>query len=173
MKGQESLNHKYDLLIEGSETYQQFKVIPKSDLSDFWKEVNDTLSVSRGIAVDLQVKLEEQQGAIKDLEAKLDNVQAELDSSLETNDSINFLGILFSKGGYHLFVWGIIIVLAVTTALCYMMFLRSNRVTTKAKREYEDLSLELVAYKDKAREAQVKLKRELQTALNKLSERRV
>ncbi len=50
--------------------------------------------------------------------------------------------------------------------------MRSNRVTSKVKKEFEALNTEYEEHKTKARESQVKLKKELQTAVNQLNERR-
>ncbi|MEQ9022021.1 MAG: hypothetical protein RLN82_04575, partial [Pseudomonadales bacterium] len=103
---------------------------------------------------------------------ELAEVQARLDESLELNDTIYFLGIPFSKVGYHIMVWVIIIALAVLGVMAYFMFIRSNSVTKRAKREFDSLQAEYEEHKTKARETQVKLKRELQTAVNQLNERR-
>ncbi|WP_462251504.1 hypothetical protein [Ekhidna sp.] len=169
---QNSLQEKYDGIIESTETYEQYKVIPRTTIDDFWMEVSDTLKLNKGVINDLQIKRQDQEAFIKKLEADILNLQSNLDSSLNQNDSINFVGISFSKVGYHLMVWLIIAVLAAFGVIAYLMFARSNRVTSRVKKDHDELIAEFDAHKDKAREAQVKLKRELQTALNTINERR-
>lgn len=61
-------------------------------------------------------------------------------------------------------------VLAVLAALAYMMFMKSNRVTSRSRKELGALEQEFEDHKNKARETQVKLKRELQTSINKMEE---
>ena len=169
---QNSLQEKYDGIIESTETYEQYKVIPRTTIDAFWVEVSDTLKLNRGVINELQTKRQDQEAFIKKLEADILNLQSNLDSSLNQNDSINFVGISFSKVGYHLMVWLIIAVLAAFGVIAYLMFARSNRVTSRVKKDHDELIAEFDAHKDKAREAQVKLKRELQTALNTINERR-
>ena len=169
---QETLQSKYDNMIESTETYEQYKVIPRTTLDGFWAEVADSLSVQAKTVSDLGSQLSSLQSTISTLESKNGEVQAKLDDSLTKNDTISFLNIPFSKLGYHLMVWLIILVLAVLGVIAYLMFIRSNKVTTRVKQDHEELIKEFDAHKDKARETQVKLKRELQTAINQLNERR-
>lgn len=170
--GQETLQEKYDDMIESTETYEQYKVIPRSRLDGFWTEVTDSIKRNEAIQKNQQNTILEQQAENVRVAAVAKDFEAQLSESLDLNDTIYFLGIPFSKVGYHLMVWLIIVVLAVLGVLSYLMFLRSNRVTTRVKKEHEELIVEFDAHKDKARETQVKLKRELQTALNNLNERR-
>lgn len=170
--GQDSLQSKYNKMIDETETFKQFKLIPKTDLDRFWSETVDSLNTASVKIKDLNTKVIVQEDSIQSLKVKVSSVEATLSESLEMNDSINFLGIALTKLAYHILVWAIIIVLAVFTGIVYMMFLRSNKQTTKFKREVESLTTELENHKDKAREQQMKLKRELQTAMNQLNERR-
>lgn len=170
--GQNSLKEKYDNMIETTETYEQYKVIPRTTIDAFWAEVSDSLSGNSRTVYDLRQTIQNQQASITTSEAQVSDLSNQLSESLNQNDSINFLGISFSKVGYHLMVWLIIVTLAVLGVISYLMFMRSNRVTTRVKKEHEELIAEFDTHKDKARETQVKLKRELQTAINNLNERR-
>ncbi|WP_370089476.1 hypothetical protein [Ekhidna sp.] len=169
---QETLQEKYDEMLESTETYEQYKVIPRTRLNAFWKEVSDSLSQNIRTINDLKSQIQDQEASIAALEANVADLQSRLDESLNLNDTIYFLGIPFSKVGYHIMVWVIIAALAVLGVMAYFMFIRSNKVTSKTKREFETLQAEYEEHKNKAREKQVKLKRELQTAVNQLNERR-
>lgn len=169
---QETLREKYDAMLEKTETYEQYKVIPRTTLNSFWSEAVDSLKQQAGAIRDLRSQVTSQQVEIKSLKAEMAGIQAQLDESLNLNDTIYFLGIPFSKVGYHIMVWLIIAVLAVLGVMSYFMFIRSNSVTSKTRREYETLNAEYEEHKTNAREKQVKLKRELQTAINQLNERR-
>jgi hypothetical protein len=169
---QDSLQVKYDALIEKSETFQHYKVIPKTSLDAFWSESVDSLNRAKSKINDLQLKVTSQKDSIRTLNYSTGGIQLRLDESLKVNDSIHFMGIPFSKWVYHIMVWLIIIVLALLGLMGYFMYLRSNRLTSRFKRELEGLTNEFESHKDQAREKQMKLKRELQTAVNQLSERR-
>ncbi|MEO9870028.1 hypothetical protein [Ekhidna sp.] len=170
--GQESLQEKYDELLEKTETFEQYKVIPRTRLNSFWSEAVDSLNRGKEVITELRSELDAQKQSVVALNIQVNELQTQLDSSLDLNDTINFIGIPFSKLGYHLMVWAIIVTLAVLGIISYFMFLRSNTVTSKVKKEHEILLAEFEDHKTKAREKQVKLKRDLQTAVNQLSERR-
>ncbi|MEQ9467523.1 MAG: hypothetical protein RLN88_08930 [Ekhidna sp.] len=171
-QAQETLREKYDAMLEKTETYEQYKVIPRTTLNSFWSEALDSLKQQARTIRDLRSQVTGQQGEINSLRAEIAEVQSKLDESLELNDTIYFLGMPFSKVGYHIMVWLIIAALAVLGVMSYLMFIRSNSVTSKTRREYETLNAEYEEHKTHARETQVKLKRELQTAINQLNERR-
>lgn len=168
----QSLQDKYNTMLEETETYEQYKVIPRTRLNGLWSEVKDTLNQKQRKIQQLQTETQDAVAAAVQSRAELADVQAKLDASLDVNDSINFVGISFSKMGYHIMVWAIIAILAVLGVMAYFMFMRSNSVTSKTRREFEALQAEFEEHKTKARETQVKLKRELQTAVNQLNERR-
>lgn len=172
VSAQETLQQKFDNMLENTETYERYKVIPRTDLNTFWSEVTDSLSQKQRKIQQLQTETQEAKALAQQARAELSDVQAKLDESLELNDTIYFLGIPFSKVGYHIMVWVIITALAVLAVIAYIMFMRSNSVTSRTKREFETLRAEFEEHKTKARETQVKLKRELQTAVNQLNERR-
>ncbi len=168
----QTLQEKYDEMLEKTETYEQYKVIPRARLNAFWSETVDSLNTQSATISDLRSQVATQQNEINTLKSQLAEVQAKLDGSLELNNTIHFLGIPFSKLGYHLMVWLIIAALATLGVIAYLMFLRSNKVTIRVKKEHDKLEREFEEHKTKAREKQVKLKRELQTAVNQLNERR-
>ena len=101
------------------------------------------------------------------------STQEALESSNSLNGSIGFLGMEVSKTGYNIFVWIIIAALAIGIGAVFMLFQRSNAVTTQTKKTFKELEREYNAHKEKARETQIRLKRELQTALNALNEQKV
>lgn len=169
---QESLQAKYDNLLENTETFQQYKVIPRTSLNAFWSETTDSLSLAKSQIRDLKSNVSTQKDSIQSLNVSVSGLQSSLDESLNMNDSISLLGISFSKLGYHILVWSIIIALAVLGIFAYLLFLRSNGQTSRFRRDMESLRSEFEAHKEAALAKQLKLKRELQTAINQLSEKR-
>ena len=169
---QETLQQKYENMLETTETYERYKVIPRTDLNAFWSEVRDSLNLKQRKFQQRQAEAQEAKALVQQARAELSDVQSKLDESLKLNDTIYFLGVPFSKIGYHIMVWVIMIALAVLAIMAYFMFIRSNSVTSRTRREFEALTAELEEHKTKARETQVKLKRELQTAVNQLNEHR-
>ncbi len=169
-KSQDSLHVKYQNLIETTETFNQYKVIPRTTIDLFWSEVMDTLRKNDEVIKSMMTQVQAQNDSIENLNSRSRELGAQLEESLTQNDSIAFVGINVSKTTYHLIVWALITILLVATILVYFMFMKSNRVTVRSKKELEALQTELDDHKNKSRENQAKLKRELQTAINKMEE---
>ncbi|MEM0940105.1 MAG: hypothetical protein AAF600_08280 [Bacteroidota bacterium] len=171
--GQErSLSEKYQILIQTSESYNQYKVIPEANMDAFWSEVMDSLTRNNQKMQSLSSQLSDQKEAIDSLNSIKIQLNRELEESLAYNDSISFLGISFTKLGYHVIVWGIIFILTILGMIIYFMFLKSNKVTIRSKKELEEVKTSYEQHKNKARQHEIKLKRELQTAINTLEETR-
>ncbi|MEM6641851.1 MAG: hypothetical protein AAF616_02630 [Bacteroidota bacterium] len=167
---QDSLMQRYDELIQGSETFNQYKVIPRTSIDAFWRQVLDTLEENSKSIKSLSSIVEMQRDSLQAGSIKLGSIQSRLDESLSLNDSINFLGLALTKTAYHLIVWGIILTLAGLAILSYLVNLKNKKVTVRSKRELETLQLAFEEHKSQSRENQVKLKRELQTAINTIEE---
>lgn len=165
-----TLDEKFTELKSSSETYEQFKVITTTELDSFWGEVQDSLSVQKQTIEELEFsetaaksEAEEQRNAVNELNTALENARS-------NTTTITFLGADVQKSTYHLVVWLIILVLLV---LCVVVWFTSKSGSSQAKQAreaYDAVNAELENAKNKARETQMKLKRELQTALNQLEE---
>ncbi len=167
-----SLDKKYNEMMENSETYEVYKVIRETRLNAFWSEVMDTLNYQQSLISEATNSIGELESAIENQQTEIDQLKSDLGASNAMNESISFFGITFSKTVYHIIVWAIIIGLAIITGIVFGMFKRSNVVTTRTIKDYRELTAEYDAFRDKSRENYVKLKRELQTAINKLEEQK-
>lgn len=166
-----TIKQQFDAVMEDTETFKQYKVVPRTTLTELSRQVSDSLNRNRSEINNLERQLTDQQDQIAQLENQLQTVTNDLNSSNELNETISFLGIDFQKSIYNVMVWGIIILLAVAVAAVYMMFKRSNKITRTTRNDLQVLTDEFDQYKTKAHEKQVKLKRDLQTAMNTLHEK--
>ncbi|MEM9895864.1 MAG: hypothetical protein AAF789_05800, partial [Bacteroidota bacterium] len=135
-------------------------------------ETKDTLAASRVSVESLQKEINKVKGESTTLKTELEQVKQELLQQNSILDSINFLGSSISKTGYHVLVWSIIGLLIGLNVFVYILFKRSHIITKNARRDLGDLQTEFEDHKKRAREKEVKNKRELQTAINKLNEKR-
>lgn len=166
----QTLQSDFDEMMEKSNTYEKYKVIPKTRINSFWETVTDTLRDRNALIKEQQSEIVGLRQEIDTLKQQKGRIQASLNDSNELNDQIEFAGVDFGKTVYHVLVWSIILVLAIAAIVMYIIYARSNRTTGKVKKEHEALRAELSDHKDKSRETQVRLKRELQTALNTIDE---
>jgi hypothetical protein len=66
-----------------------------------------------------------------------------------------------------------IVLLIISVGGIYGMFLRSNKLTTSAIAELKDIQHEFADHREHSQKIQIKLKRELQTAINTLQEHKM
>ena len=170
---QSNIQDQYQELFTKSSTWEDYKVIKLDRLNAFWAVMTDSLNEKQLKINAANQKISKLNSQLNETELQLSQIEATLTESKLLNDSISFVGIKLSKTGYNIFVWLIILALCVGIGSFYLMFKRSNIVTRKTRKEFAQLELESQRQKERARDIQVKLKRELQTALNSLSEQRV
>src|SRR5690606_27557662 len=98
----------------------------------------------------------------------------ERDETLEEQEyqieHMSFLGMGLTKGAYVTFTWVVIFILALAALILYFRYNSANKITIKAKNEYNSLDEEFETHKKRARETESKIKRELQTEINTVQE---
>ena len=165
-----TLNEKYDELLRRSETYQVYKVITREGIDALWAEVKDSLTANNAETIRYQEMAmaanEEKEKAEEALQIK----EQELSVALSSVGSVSFLGTEVPEGTYHVIVWSVVFILLAVAGWLGFMYKNSHAVTDKANKEYQTLQREYDNFRDASREKQVKIKRELQTALNDLEE---
>ncbi|MBV6646763.1 MAG: hypothetical protein KI790_15000 [Cyclobacteriaceae bacterium] len=168
----QSLDTKFEEMMTKSETYEVYKVIRITRLNEFWGETQDSLIARNTEIGQLTSDVTELQGNLSRQQEALAQINAELQSVKAITGSISFIGIDFKKSTYHLLVWGIIIIALGILGFVFWMYQNSHLVTRNAQKELQGVSSEFEKFRDKAREKEIKLKRELQTALNELEDLR-
>ena len=166
----QSLERKFQDLIDKSETYQDYKVIGRDRLASFWSEVTDTLVQNGKDRVDLEENLRAVNKNISQVEVQLKESQDELEMVKFEKDRISFLGLELIKNQYSYLVWGIILILAILVVVANVRYITTSRTTKRVKREGHELQSEFEEFKKKTLEKETKLRRELQTEINTVEE---
>ena len=164
---QNPVDQEFTNLIESSNNYQGYKVV------DYEALVRLKESTNRHIAnleseINAQQKTIDQQGSeIEELKSNLQSTQENLDNVNAEKDSINFLGMPFSKGGYMMLMWGIVALLVLALLFFIYRYKNSNATTREARKRLDETEKEFDAYRTKALEKEQKLGRMLQDERNK------
>ncbi|WP_375577601.1 hypothetical protein ABWH96_11110 [Marivirga tractuosa] len=167
-----NLSEQYQNMIEGSETFEKYKVIPITKVNSFGRIMNDsinTLKESVSSAKSAKQKAEIERDSAK---SQMNRLNSELEETQEAVDEMPFLGIPMTKTTYNIVMWSIVVILIAGLVIVYVMFLNSYRTTRQAKKDKDLVDQELEDLRKRSHDKQVKIKRELQTALNKLEEQR-
>lgn len=159
---------QFDEMIQTSETFKEYKVIRLTKLATFREQLMDSISTSKRAIAASQNALQSLQTEKTKLEDSLESTNARLGESERTNNQIGFLGLKLNKAAYNSLVWGIIAILAFAVFTVYFRARRALRKSKEASDELVAVESKLKETQFKAQEVQMKLKRELQTALNRL-----
>ena len=165
-----TLNQKWSQAIDKAETYQHYKVVKITDINETWKAVQDTIKGLKSQLKDERAVIVQQKEQIGSLEKQVKEVQAKLDEVTKGVENISFLGMEVNKYSYGNTLWTIIGVVLAGCAVLFFLFNNSNRITNQKIHEYESLFSDFEEYKKNALEKERKLKRDLQTQINKIEE---
>lgn len=170
VEGPYSLEEQYEKLMKKSTSYQEYKVVKKVGINELWKNVNDSLNKAHSDFDASNDEIARLNKELKSTKDSLDQTSASLNESNFGRDRISFLGIPLLKITYNSIVWGIILILAAIAIILFMRFAKSNSVTKNTRADYNKLEEEFEEYKKNARENDINIKRELQTAINTIED---
>lgn len=161
-----SLSAKYEVMLGKSESYQNYKVIANFRLDALWSEVQDSLAAYRREIAETKALVSQWQDQTRQVRDSLALREKELAESQALNSEIEFIGLSIDKGFYNTFVWSLIGLLVLTILILYYFYQRSHSLTARAQKDFAKANQELEELRTRSNDRQVKLKRELQTALN-------
>ncbi len=168
--GPQTLKKQFQNMLDKSESYTDYKVVKRTNLSQYSKAVQDSIGVSRIAISKLKSTVADQKSQIAQLSSRITDLENQLSKSEELRESLSFVGININKATYHWIVWLIIGALVVFGIFAFGSFMRSNGITSKVNKEYKELELEFELHKKKSQEKQLKMGRELQTERNLIEE---
>ncbi|MBO3696906.1 hypothetical protein [Roseivirga sp. E12] len=156
-----------DIMSE-SESYEEYKVIKTSKLLNFRSAMIDSISAYQLQIKNLEMTAVETKAELKSIQTELDLIKERLQISEEQNAEIGFLGLSIKKGFYNALVWSLIGLLATIVAVVYTRIKHVCSVVKRVKSAYSKIVDEYRHQRFQATEKQITLRRELQTALNRL-----
>jgi cell division protein FtsB len=165
-----NLDDQYRALKSNSNNYQIYKVVKELSLDEFWKSVRDTLDVERQEIRSLYVEVTSLKKELNNVNAQLAARDAQLEEQEYMIEYMSFLGIPLSKGTYIIFTWVLIFILFTMALVLYFRFHGAHKVTAQTKKEIAGLQLEFETHRQRTRENETKMKRDLQTEINRVTE---
>lgn len=155
-------------IMADAESYQEYKVIKTSRLLNFKSAMIDSINAYQKQIKNLEMTSVETQAELKILRNDLELIKSKLDISETENAEISFLGMSFRKSFYSAFVWSIIALLSTVIVVIYTRIKHVCNVVKRVKSAYSKIVDEYRNQRFQATEKQMMLRRELQTALNRL-----
>lgn len=163
------------------ENGQQYKVVNVKTLDHFYESVNDSLHViGKKLAdarkgadkelIEARANVAAQEKQLKALTEETARKEAEVQKSQHLINNISFFGIDMGKQFYVILNSVVIVALLIVLAVFILQYKSSKSVAVEKVKAYNDIDSEFNEYKKAARERELKLKREMQTEMNRAEE---
>lgn len=165
-----TLGAQYDKMIRVSYSYKGYLSIKQETIADFYKQAMDSVYAERTEVMALNEGIREDRLKTAECQKNLAEIKTALTESNALNDRIQFFGMSMTKVAYNSSALIVILTLLIFGVAAFVRYRSSSRNTTVAQNELSVLIDEHEELKKKARDREVELKRELQTALNRLEE---
>jgi len=165
-----SLTNQFNWLKDKSNTYEEYKVIKITSLNSFWKNINDSLYVVKSKYKNSLKEISKQDAELKNLKLEVEKRDKNLAGGEYDKAHITVLGIDFIKDNYVYLSWSIIGALILVILIGYYRYHSSQRIASNKTKDADSLNAELNDFKQKSREKELKMGRELQTERNKVEE---
>ena len=162
-----TLNEQMTNAFDKSNSYQEYKVIKKTQLATLKRNILDSVSSLEKKINTQESELSLQKNEIDSLRQNLQNTKQNLASAKEKEDGIEIFGILTSKATYNAIMWSIILILLLISGFLFYRFLNSHKITNAAQLKMAEMEIELEDYRRNSLEREQKLRRKLQDEINK------
>lgn len=162
-----NVDSQFEYVINKSNNYQQYEVIPKEWMVQLRAQVTDTLKGMRQEKSGLLQELKVRAGKIDELTGLLASTRDSLEVSRSAQNEMALLGAPTSKASYRLIMWSLVGILLLFLIVFIIRFRNSQVVTIGAKENLANLEEEFDEHRKRSLEREQKLRRELQDELNK------
>jgi len=162
-----TIENQFVDVVDGSNSYQEFKVIKKTEINKLRANVLDTLGTFENKISGLNSEIDSQKNEIASLSQNLSKTEEDLAVSQKKENGIEILGILTQKATYNTIMWSIIGVLILALVFFIYKFKSSHSVTREAQLKLAETEIEFEKHRQTRIEEQQQLRRKLQDEINK------
>jgi len=152
---------------EKSNSYQEYKVVKKTQLASIRRNVLDSISSLKKDIETQKSELNKRKSKIDSLHNSLRITQEDLELAKEKEEGIEVFGILTTKSTYNTFMWSIIGALSLIGGFLFYRFINSHKIINAAQLKIAELEIEIEDYRRNSLEREQKLRRKLQDEINK------
>lgn len=157
-----TIQEQFDYMMTKANRYEDKKVVKISALNKFNSNAKDTLQVLKKDLGESNVKIGTQNNEITGLKQELQTVKTQLEETVNSKDSMKFLGMELPKATYNTIMWVLILGSLAVAGMCFFLFKRSNVITVETKETLEDVREEYETHRKSALVREQKLARRLQ-----------
>ncbi len=165
-----TLQKQFDDMKTRSNNYQIYKVVKVTDLDSFWSSAKDTLKSERKEIIQMRSEINALKAEVNSLQAQVNERDNTLEEQEYQIEHMSFLGIPLTKSAYITFTWVLIFGLLIAAIVFYARFHGAHKVTSQTQSEMKKVQEEFDLHRQRTRDNETKLKRDLQTEINRVEE---
>lgn len=162
-----TLNDQMIEAFDKSNSYQEYKVVKKSQLATLKRNILDSVSSLQRRITLLENEIGLEKTSVDSLQTSLKQTRENLALAKKKEDGIEIFGVLTSKATYNAILWSIIVILLLFSGFLFYRFMNSHKITNAAQLKMAEMEIELEDYRRNSLEREQKLRRKLQDEINK------
>lgn len=167
-KSEPTVEQQYEVFKENVNFWEGKYFMTPPQLDAFYNALSDTLTQLENEIAARASRINELEAELEAANRQLGNIRAELETSIENRNTISMFGQNVDKNIYTVTMSMIILALLAVLGVLFILFRRSNEITIRTKKDYEDLKQEFDDHKKMALERYTKINTELHHTRMKL-----
>lgn len=170
-KKEKSIEQQFEVFKENVNFWNGSYFMDPEQLDEFYGALKDSITRLENTNIKSQGQINSLQAELNSNTSQTAEIQAKLDESIKNQDSISVLGMQINKKVYSFSMYAFILGVLVLAAIVFLLFKRSNAVTKRTKKEYDELKEEFEVHKKNALDRYTKMNMELHKTRLELNKR--
>ncbi len=154
-----TIKQQLDYIMTKSTTYQNYKVVKITTLNKFTSHVIDSIDQAQKQYKESLNTILSKKEEIDSLTLSLGKANNKIEDLQTAKDSVFIFGKPVNKASYNSMMWGLVMVLLGAIVLLFLLFKRSNKITSRLKSELSEIKDEFESHRKNAREREEKMAR--------------
>jgi predicted PurR-regulated permease PerM len=138
-----NIKGQFEHLFKKSPTYLQNKVIPMNSYNTLMQNAIDSIRLYKKQATNHLTETSSINQQLETSKTEITQLKEELATTQSMQNSIQLLGMSVSKAAYSLIMWGIVLSLALISAILFLLFKRGHQVVKEAQTRLIEVQADL------------------------------
>jgi ABC-type multidrug transport system fused ATPase/permease subunit len=160
-KNEKTIEDQYEIFKQNVNFWSGSYFMKPQLLDEFHKSLTDSISALESAVSNHLNQISSLQNELKTNKTETAAIQKNLDESIKLQNSITVLGMNVNKSVYSFTMYAFILGVLVLAGIVFMLFKRSNAITVRTKKEYEELKKEFEIHKKNSLDRYTKMNMEL------------
>lgn len=167
-KSEPNIEQQFEVFKDNVNFWDGKYFMTPTQLNAFHKSLSDSIAVLEDEIKTRVVRINNLEAELDSTNQELSNTKVDLDNSIQKRNSISMFGQDIGKSIYTSTMSMIILALLALLGVVFILYRRSNKITTRTKKDYNELKQEYEAHKKKSLDRYTKINTELHHARMKL-----